>query len=31
MEITGTLIIAGLIALFILLFAALGFKIIQQS
>ena len=31
MEITGTLIIAGLIALFILLFAALGFKIVQQS
>ena len=31
MEITGTLIIAIIIALFILLFAALGFKIVQQS
>ena len=31
MEFTGALIIAGLIAFFILLFAAKGFKIVQQS
>jgi len=31
MEITGTLIIAGIIAIFFLLFAVLGFKIVQQS